>query len=202
MTIVRTIAMTAGLCLIWGMPFQIDQADAKQFSCEGYWPDAEDCVTLGTELPSSKASTSKNAYCPQWRIEDKWTGKDAFLLKLTDMENVAKHADKTLGFPAKRENLEKCGLGKVPWLNIMRYRGIAWSRMEDGKFVGSGEFADANGKGSMCWPDGYSWHYISKYEVKPSQAFRDYVQAFDVVAFNNSVSKAAACKDLKPSWAL
>lgn len=157
--------------------------------CEGHWSPAANCVPLGDRHPSGKPD-AENKYCPQWRIDPKWKGRDTFLQRLNEIEESVKEADLELG-PMSREELEKEGLGNVDWVNVARYKGLSPSRIEAKKFVGSSEFREVDGEPapSMCWPDGYSWYYVSKFNVVPSRRFQRFVENFDLAAFKAAVWK-------------
>eukprot|EP00929_Paragymnodinium_shiwhaense_P043762 TRINITY_DN22489_c0_g1_i2.p1 TRINITY_DN22489_c0_g1~~TRINITY_DN22489_c0_g1_i2.p1 ORF type:complete len:112 (-),score=29.06 TRINITY_DN22489_c0_g1_i2:173-508(-) len=90
------------------------------------------------------------------------------------------------------DTLASCGVKEEPFVLVARYRGIAWSRIIQ-EMLGSAEYKDARPGQAMCWPDGYSSHYIEEFNVKPTQLFIDYINSFDLEAFKAAVAKVTAC---------
>ena len=56
---------------------------------------------------------------------------------------------------------------------FIQYRGIAFSRLQNGYAVGSMEYVDNDY--NMCWPEGYIEHYIRDYNVMPTKKFYKYI---------------------------
>eukprot|EP00668_Euglena_longa_P018637 GGOE01023228.1.p1 GENE.GGOE01023228.1~~GGOE01023228.1.p1 ORF type:complete len:183 (+),score=58.57 GGOE01023228.1:34-549(+) len=83
-----------------------------------------------------------------------------------DWEDKEKFCNKLQGIEGKLE------------ADMVSYRGLAESRLEEGEMVGAGEYVDhVNG---VSWPEGFGEHYIRKHNVLPSEEFFDYVLAFDL----------------------
>lgn len=126
----------------------IDEGD-KTF-VEGYW--------------ASSADPQKDNYKGKypWPKSHKkpWPGKKDFMKKLN---NIERHA-KTLNLVVDDN--------RCYFLYYVRYKGYAHSRL-DGTNVKNGQFYDVIRR--VSWPEGYSSHYIDKYNVIPSKAFYRYV---------------------------
>ena len=85
---VTTAAIVSWVAMKWFFPVLLSTLASPQMppggeGCEGYWPDAEECLKLGTSKPSILRRTRANAGCPQWRIHPNWSGRgEAFSRKL------------------------------------------------------------------------------------------------------------------------
>lgn len=163
-------------------------------SCEGYWPAPEVCLPLGSGprlYAAGEASESK--LCPQRSAvpAGAWPGKTDFLATLRAIEDVAREAQPPGALSA--EQRAACNLDKAPFVIMMRLRGMSWSRMLEGQIVGSAEFQELE-RGGVCWPDGFSEHYVDKLNVRPSEEFQGYVKEFDLEGFRKAVACVAALK--------
>lgn len=87
--------------------------------------------------------------------EKPWSGKQAFLERLHQIEKLKDIKNSCIGWQL--------------------YRGVSWSRV-DFTWIGCGEYKDYRER--ITWPEAYSSHYIDKYNVKPSREFYDYVMSF------------------------
>mmetsp|Transcript_1654 Transcript_1654/g.3898 ORF Transcript_1654/g.3898 Transcript_1654/m.3898 type:complete len:258 (+) Transcript_1654:34-807(+) len=168
-------------------------AAAAETPCEGCWPEARLCDGLGVS-PALESRTDENGACPQWRINAWECDRDIFLARLARIEELAKRAERELGGRFMADALDPSEIRvDLPWVTVVRYRGISPSRIERNAFVGSAEFVGSLGERTVVrWPDGYRSHYLDKHNVAPSQSFREYVEAFDVESFEAAVDKAMA----------
>mmetsp|Transcript_25257 Transcript_25257/g.38889 ORF Transcript_25257/g.38889 Transcript_25257/m.38889 type:complete len:214 (-) Transcript_25257:502-1143(-) len=201
------VPMTISVIFVaWIFP-QLFFGDAAQLpvnGCEGYWPETEVCINLGTSRPAWFRRTSANAGCPQWRIHPNWTGRQEFSTKLHKIETIAKKWEKEL-IEMTPEQLEECGEDTyTPSVFIVRQRGLAWSRIEDGIMAGNSEFHATPGpadsscsscsssgqcKNNICWTDALLPVYVDKFAVEPSPTFQVFVQEFDVDIFRTKLDK-------------
>ncbi|CAK0887443.1 unnamed protein product, partial [Prorocentrum cordatum] len=161
--------------------------------CEGYWPPPAVCLGLGQGGRDAAAGdASLAAWCPQRRVDAEWPGRGEFVAKLREIEAAAREAD-AAGGPRTAAALAACGLQEAPFVTVVRYRGLSWSRMAEGVMVGSAEFHDAHSGEGACWPDGYLEHYVGDFMVRPTDGFIEYVRAFDLDAFRKAIRAGGAC---------
>jgi hypothetical protein len=158
---------------------------------EGYWASSKDknMDFYGGRYPFPKAH------------EEPWSGKKEFLKKLAQIEEFAfkQYENKELRneyqqmVKKKKEDLNTTFLTiaqeRECWHQlcvkyygkhriIMNfYKGLSISRI-DGTYVGSSEYEDT--EAGIIWPQGYSTHYIGKYNVIPSREFYLYVMNFSI----------------------
>eukprot|EP00928_Gymnodinium_smaydae_P045929 TRINITY_DN30573_c0_g2_i1.p1 TRINITY_DN30573_c0_g2~~TRINITY_DN30573_c0_g2_i1.p1 ORF type:complete len:211 (+),score=27.93 TRINITY_DN30573_c0_g2_i1:64-696(+) len=169
------------LTLIAGglLSFYVHRRHAELDTCEGHWPPVQDCVGPKAAKPSA---------CP--KSVDPWPEKQALLSKLDQIETLARETSvSNLHFEWNR-----CRPGEqlpIWFVEHKRYRGIAWSRIEQGAMVGSDEFE----AGEACWPGGYASHYVDKWNVRPSRRFETYVMEFDLEAFQKAAEILKACAE-------
>lgn len=184
-----TAAIAVSCCILGAWLHQpLNQQQPRNASiqpeCEGYWPSTEICLPLGKN-PSKSLLTAENAGCPQWRINALWE-KKSIATKLKEMESLAKEWDAILQeiTPAQ---LERCGgeQGVRPPVWIVRQRGLAWSRIEEGVIAGNSEYRTATGEG---WTDALLPIYIDEFSVEPSKAFQEFVVSYDVDGFRNELA--------------
>merc|ERR1740121_2268916 len=140
--------------------------------CEGYYPDPEVCLKLGSKRPAWYRRNRKNTNCPQWKINNsEWKEKEKFIEKLHDIESIAKEWESVLE-EMDANTIEKCGNERIkPRIWIRRERGLAWSRIEDNIIAGNSEYHCNNG---ICWTDVLLSMYVDKFGVKPSEEFIDF----------------------------
>lgn len=173
------VAIVSWFFTAWLLPL-FDPA-AQQTTCEGFWPDAEVCLTLGSTRPSPFRRNAANAGCPQWRINPGWAGREELSVKLHGIEQVAKEWEKLL------EEMDTDGKPPV-W--IRRERGFAWSRIEEEIVAGNSEFhADWKNGGHICWTDALLPIYIDTFGVEPSDRFKEFVAAFKLQEFRLALEK-------------
>lgn len=160
--------------------------------CEGYWPDTEICLELGTS-PSQSLLTQANAGCPQWHINPAWqiNDKQALSTKLHEIEGIAKEWEGLLQ-EITGEQLKQCGgeQGVKPLVWISRQRGVAWSRMEENVMAGNCEYRTDSG---ACWTDALLPIYIDKFGVEPSEKFKTFVATFNVESFRDALQHLKDC---------
>ena len=62
-------------------------------------------------------------------------------------------------------------------IGVIRYRGLSSSRLEPGATAGSKEYVytDPIINKIVRWPEGFRWHYVDTFNVKPSKWFYDFV---------------------------
>lgn len=121
------------------------------------------------------------------------------MAKLREIEALAKEVDQALSeapdsafdgdhcWPLKGEEVQE------GFIHYVQFRGFAMSRIEKDVIVGSGEFQDARGHGIASWPDGYSSHYLDRFNVEPTPAFREYVEHFNLDAFRRTAARIKTC---------
>ena len=199
------VAVAAVSCLVakWLLPVILTTPTAfhrvppPKPACEGYWPDVEICLDLGTSLPDVSSRTAANAGCPQWRIHTEWQQSTQFTNKLRDMEGVAREWESLLE-TMQEGGIEKCGgeASVTPPVHIARYRGLAWSRMEENTMAGNSEFhaTSTNGKTTTttCWTDALL-DYVEQFGVEPSSEFQAFVAAFDLQGFRDGLAILKGC---------
>ena len=167
-------------------------APAGILRCEGYYPDAEVCLNLGTKRPPWFRKNRANADCPQWHIDPTWAERDTFASKLKDIEATAKEWESFL-IDLTAEDVEKCGGEEAvkPSVWIRSERGVAWSRIQEGIIAGNSEFhcdRPEDQGGHICWTDAVLPMYVEEYGVKPSDEFLSFVSNFDVEDFQYKMS--------------
>mmetsp|Transcript_16543 Transcript_16543/g.36012 ORF Transcript_16543/g.36012 Transcript_16543/m.36012 type:complete len:209 (-) Transcript_16543:124-750(-) len=160
--------------------------------CEGYFPDTEVCLPLGTKRPPWFRKNRANADCPQWRIDPKWVERTAFTSKLNDIEATAKEWESIL-ISMTAEDLDKCGGEEAvkPPVWIRQERGVAWSRIQEGIIAGNSEFhcdRPEDQGGHICWTDAVLPMYVEECGVKPSEEFILFVSTFDVQEFRSKMT--------------
>ena len=200
------VVVAAVSCLVakWLLPAILTNPAAfhhlppPRVACEGYWPDVEICLDLGTSLPDLSLRTAANAGCPQWRINTEWqAGATWFINKLRDIEGVAKEWESQLEETMEPVDIDKCGgdASVAPPVHIARYRGLAWSRMEENSMAGNSEFhatsSAMDGK-TTCWTDALL-DYVEKFGVEPSSEFQAFVAAFDLQDFRDGLAILKGC---------
>ena len=175
-------------------------------SCEGYWPATEECISLGTTLPSQSQKTQSNALCPQWLIHPEWkeSRRRLFSQKLRQIEETAKDWEECLLLDMENANKQEeekiittneAGLMLPQPVQIIQYRGLAWSRMEDGEIAGNSEFhaaiegEESGEKTMVCWTDALLPLYVDKYGVEPSKEFQAFVAAFNANSFRDELGE-------------
>jgi hypothetical protein len=94
-----------------------------------------------------------------------------FLKKLKKIEKVA--LGKENEYWLKNDSEKQRILPSANMVEVVSYRGLSPSRLEEGVNVGSQEFQDHEHK--VIWPGGYRKHYIKKHNVRPSREFYEYV---------------------------
>eukprot|EP00547_Thalassionema_nitzschioides_P002192 CAMPEP_0194213630 /NCGR_PEP_ID=MMETSP0156-20130528/14363_1 /TAXON_ID=33649 /ORGANISM="Thalassionema nitzschioides, Strain L26-B" /LENGTH=206 /DNA_ID=CAMNT_0038941705 /DNA_START=151 /DNA_END=771 /DNA_ORIENTATION=+ len=161
----------------------------KKLPCEGYYPDTDICLALGTIKPKWYQRNRDNAGCPQWRIDPNWGHegeRQDFIKKLQEIEDIAK------GWEIKKD--EGCDSGDRQVVEIRTERGVAWSRMQDGIMAGNSEYRrrrqagdDESGHETFCWTDALLPIYVKQYSVKTSDEFRVFVSMFDVDSFRQEL---------------
>lgn len=162
-------------------------------ACEGYWPDMETCLDLGTSLPKQSLRTAANAGCPQWQINTNWQGQKTFIDKLRDIEIVAREWEQVL-VEMDQVDIERCKDIITPPVFIRRERGVAWSRIEENSMAGNSEFhAESTGGKHTCWTDALLPLYVERFGVEPSSQFQAYVTTFDLHAFRDGLTKLKGC---------
>mmetsp|Transcript_27451 Transcript_27451/g.41568 ORF Transcript_27451/g.41568 Transcript_27451/m.41568 type:complete len:236 (+) Transcript_27451:88-795(+) len=157
--------------------------------CEGYYPDTEICLLLGTS-PEWFQRNRENAECPQWKIDTTCEGKDAFIEKLKGIETVAKEWEDSLA-EMDMDTIAKCGGQEAvkPPVWIRRERGVAWSRIQEGIMAGNSEYHCDRDGGNMCWTDALLPMYVEQYGFKPSKEFHVFVSMFDLNSFRNALQE-------------
>jgi hypothetical protein len=182
------VAIVSWLFTAWVIPL-LDLAAQQQSLCEGYWPDAEICLELGsTQRPSSPLRrNAANAGCPQWHINPGWAGRGELSVKLHGIEKVAREWDKLL--LEDDDGDSNIANNKPPVVWIRRERGFALSRIEEGTVAGNSEFHTDWAKGHICWTDALLPIYIDMYGVEPSNRFKEFVAAFSLEEFHLALEK-------------
>jgi hypothetical protein len=176
------IGVVSWLFAAWVLPLLVPQP-----ACEGYWPDAEVCLDLGSTRPSRIRRNRANAGCPQWRINHDWAGRAELSAKLHEIEAVAKEWEKLL-----EEELDDVDgdVSSKPPVWIRRERGLAWSRIEEGVVAGNSEFHTNWEKwGHICWTDALLPMYIDTFGVEPSERFKEFVADFRLKDFRLELEK-------------
>jgi hypothetical protein len=167
------------LVAVWVLPLLVPQP-----ACEGYWPDAEVCLDLGSTRPSRSRRSRANTGCPQWRINQDWAGRAELSAKLHEIEAVAKEWEQLL------EDGEDGDVSRKPPVWIRRERGLAWSRIEEGVMAGNSEFhTDWGTQGHVCWTDALLPMYIDTFGVEPSKRFKEFVADFRLQEFRLELEK-------------
>jgi len=67
--------------------------------------------------------------------------------------------------------------------HVVSYRGMSWSRLEDGTLLGNKEYVseDLNQEGqAICWTQDLLDHYVGKYDVVPSEEFYNWVMDYEL----------------------
>jgi len=163
---------------------------SHQLPCEGYYPETDICLELGTNKPKWYQRNRDNAGCPQWRIDPNWEKegeRQAFSKKLQEIEVVAKE------WESEMEKGCDGGEEKPSVVGIRRERGVAWSRMREGVMAGNSEYHRRSPAGGgeasehICWTDALLPIYVEQYGVKPSDEFRVFVSMFDVDSFRQEL---------------
>ena len=170
------------------------------FRCEGYYPDAAVCLTLGPGRPSPLRLRRDNARCPQWQLRPAWAGREALARRLGEAEDAARRWEEALA-AAAAEDAARCGgvddsaSAARPPVRLRRERGMAWSRVEAGVMAGNSEFHrdGADGRKHVCWTDALLPLYVTKYGLRPSQEFEAFVLAFDIEKFRAGLDALRAC---------
>jgi hypothetical protein len=176
------VAIVSWLFTAWVLPL-LDPA-TQQPLCEGFWPDAEVCLELGSTRPSPFRRNAANADCPQWRINPGWAGRGELSVKLHGIEQVAKEWEKLL------EEMDDGDVTSKPPVWIRRERGFAWSRIEEGTMAGNSEFhTDWERGGHVCWTDALLPVYIDTFGVEPSDRFKEFVATFRLQEFRLALEK-------------
>lgn len=88
--------------------------------------------------------------------KEPWIGKDEFLKKLYQIEASAGKSDSVI--------------------QVIHCKGMSPSRLKPNCSVSNKTYVDSQKK--INWPDGYSWHYIKEFNVKPSREFFRYAMEF------------------------
>lgn len=187
-------AAVSGAAKFLGPPILAALASPQQSKngigqCEGYYPDTEICLLLGTN-PKWFQRNRENADCPQWKIDTTWEGRDAFIEKLKNIETVAKDWEDSLA-EMDMDTITKCGGQKAvkPPVWIRRERGVAWSRIQEGIMAGTSEYHCDRDSGNVCWTDALLPMYVEQYGVKPSQEFHVFVSMFDLNSFRKALQE-------------
>lgn len=120
-----------------------------KLACEGYWDKKFQPISQVVEWPEKS----------QWL--HKVYAIERYLKSLPEM-NGPWPGDMT---PEERHQQMEQG--------IIRYRGLARSRIAPGEVVGNEEFIDYG----MCWPGQYVEHYIENHNVLPTERFYQYVNS-------------------------
>lgn len=141
------VGIVSWLVAVWFLPLRVPQP-----ACEGYWPDAEVCLDLGSTRRSRIRRSRANVGCPQWRIHPDWAGRAELSAELYEIEAVAKEWETKL--LEDMEEGDNVGRNKPPvW--IRRQWGLAWSRIEEGVMAGNSELhTDWGTRGHVCCTDG------------------------------------------------
>ena len=136
--------------------------------CEGYYPDPEVCIPLGSHRPLWFKVNRDNMDCPQWRIDPTWE-KSIFTHRLAQIEGVAKEWESMLEV-MDADTMQKCGGEEVlkPTVWLRRERGVAWSRINSGVIAGNSEYHCDRPEKSVCWTDALLPIYVDEFSVKPS----------------------------------
>mmetsp|Transcript_9664 Transcript_9664/g.14044 ORF Transcript_9664/g.14044 Transcript_9664/m.14044 type:complete len:241 (+) Transcript_9664:104-826(+) len=166
------------------------QQHTRLEGCEGYYPDIDICLALGTSKPSRFQRTRANAACPQWRMNSNWGGKNEFSTKLKSIEDVAKEWEKVVAEMDEQQSIDntKCNMSPSVW--IRRERGVAWSRIEEGVMAGNSEYhvgRQEDDKHHICWTDVFRPMYVDTYGVEPSDEFQAFVASFDIDLFSKEL---------------
>eukprot|EP00566_Odontella_aurita_P023663 CAMPEP_0113551396 /NCGR_PEP_ID=MMETSP0015_2-20120614/14502_1 /TAXON_ID=2838 /ORGANISM="Odontella" /LENGTH=202 /DNA_ID=CAMNT_0000452285 /DNA_START=118 /DNA_END=726 /DNA_ORIENTATION=+ /assembly_acc=CAM_ASM_000160 len=184
-------AITSWTLMVWVYPRIASDLSAPTAECEGYWPDTEICVELGSSRPYFHKRTRSNAGCPQWRIKPNWEGRKNFSKKLHGIESTARAWEKYLT-EMSTEDIEKCGTDNyTPPIFLRRQRGVAWSRIEEGIIAGNSEFhaTDPDKHGKICWTDALLPLYVDKFGVEPTTTFKSFVTSFDLDDFEKKLKQ-------------
>lgn len=177
--------------IAWILVFSVNTADLYAYDCEGYWPDENVCLELGTTRPRWFHQTRANARCPQWRIREKnngWKDREQFIARLTEIEKVTQEWQNLV------ENISTSNddcVTENPGITLVRERGLAPSRIQDGFLAGNTEFRIEN---TACWTGGLLPFYIERYNVEPSDSFQEFVlKTFDFERLRTEFEKCLLC---------
>merc|ERR1719362_1210213 len=92
----------------------------------------------------------------------------------------------------KQHALQKRALpAGSPSLKIVRHRHFVRSRIKQGQYVGNAEFVDA--ASGQCWSDGFTWHYMERFDIAPSPSFYWFVMRFDLGRLEDSLRWVIDC---------
>jgi len=142
-----------------------DSVDDVDESCEGYWDPPEWCLYQRGREPHTKYG------CPQdVPVCEDWSSCPGAAY-LGSLKNPSHHN----GLSSRVDWLAKLNKLEDEHAKIVRYRGIAFSRLKDMDPVGNAEFSI----GKKCWPDGYRRHYLEEHKLVPSERFFYWVLDID-----------------------
>ena len=97
-------------------------------------------------------------------------------------------------------------------ITISRYRGLAWSRIEENSMAGNSEYHHhatttssstiihddlSTTPKTICWTDALL-DYVEKFGVEPSSKFQDFVTTFDLQKFQDDLKTLKACSTHHP----
>ena len=120
---------------------------------EGYWADDQD----------PKKDSYKGKY--PWPVASSFTEKDAFLAKLTEVEQHLQKLEKSKkrddeDFVIHYRGLSKCRICKI-------HNGAKEYVLKFSKFA------------KVNWPEGFR-HYVEAHEIKPSERFVEIIMAAQI----------------------
>jgi hypothetical protein len=147
---------------------------------EGYWASYFDSPAAHPELVEGYQS-----HFPWPKANEKqWSGQELFLTRLAAIEQVLARMS---GY---RPDVDVSG--------VIYYRGLSFSRLENGKHVGNKEYVhvDKETEQQIRWPEALRWHYICGHNVMPSKEFYDFVMNHPL-AVGIKESSCVMCKKIE-----